>query len=108
MIFSQRFDGNSTGTADANNKRRYNFRRKPANQQASSAHRGSVYPRATPSVGEDASLALLVYQMNKDRGEREKRLKEELRIQRESLKSIAQAMEETGQGIRGQVVQNIV
>ena len=35
-----------------------------------------------------------MYQMNKDRGEREKRLEEELRIQRESLKSIAQAMEE--------------
>ena len=32
--------------------------------------------------------------MNQDRGEREKRLEEELRIQRESLKSIAQAMEE--------------
>ena len=35
-----------------------------------------------------------MYQMNKDRGEREKRLEEELRIHRESLKSIAQVMEE--------------
>ena len=59
-----------------------------------STDRGSVYPRATPYVGEDASLALLMYQMNKDRREQEKRLEEELQIQRESLKSIAQAMEE--------------
>ena len=48
------------------------------NQQASSADRCSVYSRAIPSVGEDASLALLMYQMNKDRGEREKHLEEEL------------------------------
>ena len=58
--FSRSVDGNSTGTADANNKGRYNFRAKPTNQQASSADRGSVYPRATPSVGGDASLALLM------------------------------------------------
>ena len=92
--FSRNVDGNSTGTADANNKRRYNFRRKTTNQQASSADRGSVHPRATPSVVEEASPAILIHQMNQDRGEREKRLEEELRIQRESLKSIAQAMEE--------------
>ena len=35
-----------------------------------------------------------MYQLNKYQGEREKRLEEELRIQSESLKSIAQAMEE--------------
>jgi len=50
--------------------------------------------RTTPSVSADANLALLMYQMDKDRGEREIRLEEEFRRQRESLANIVQAMEE--------------